>query len=212
MDDAELAALSASTIGHYDERAHDFWEGTRDHDVSQNILALLSALGEGGPYDILDLGCGPGRDLLDFSRRGHRVVGLDGAARFCEMARARSGCPVWHQDFLALDLPLARFDGVFANASLFHVPGQRLPTVLSQLFATLRPGGVLFSSVPRGPGVEGFNGDRYGFYHELEGWRALYEAAGFVYGHHYYRPTGAPRHAQPWLASTWHRPAPSAAS
>lgn len=207
LDPAELATLTASTIGHYDARAQSFWEGTRDHDVSQNIDALLSALGDDGPYDILDLGCGPGRDLLDFQRRGHRPVGLDGSARFCEMARSRAGCPVWHQDFLDLSLPPAGFHGVFANASLFHVPGQTLPAVLDALFDTLRPDGVLFSSVPRGPGVEGYNGDRYGFYHELDSWRMRYEAAGFRYGHHYYRPTGAPRHAQPWLASVWHRPA-----
>ena len=170
MNDAELATLSASTIGHYDERAHDFWEGTRDHDVSQNIHALLSALGEAGPYDILDplrAGARPARLLLVAGTARWDSTGR----RFCEMARARSGCTVWHQDFLALDLPPARFDGVFANASLFHVPGQCLPAVLAQLFATLRPGGVLFSSVPRGPGVEGFNGDRYGFYHELEAGR-----------------------------------------
>jgi SAM-dependent methyltransferase len=41
------------------------------------------------------------------------------------------------------------FDGVFANASLFHVPSQALPRVLAQLHATLKPGGVLFSASPR---------------------------------------------------------------
>ena len=46
------------------------------------------------------------------------------------MARAHSGCEVWQQDFLALDLPDGRFDGVFANAALFHVPSQALPRVL----------------------------------------------------------------------------------
>ncbi|HCH62645.1 MAG TPA: SAM-dependent methyltransferase, partial [Deltaproteobacteria bacterium] len=102
MDDVELETLSASTIGHYNDRALDFWEGTCDHDVSQNIEALLSALGEGGPYDLLDFGCGPGRDLLDLAARGHRPVGLDGSERFCDMARARAGCVVWHQDFLKL--------------------------------------------------------------------------------------------------------------
>ena len=203
---AELAALSASTIGHYDARAEDFWQGTCDHDVSQNIDALLSALGGEGPYDILDFGCGPGRDLLELQRRGHRPVGLDGAVRFCEMARQMTDCVVWHQDFLSLRLPEGGFDGVFANASLFHVPGQCLPTVLDQLFGTLRPGGVLFSSVPRGPGVEGFNGARYGFYHELDRWQSLCEDAGFVYHHHYYRPPGLPCAEQPWLASTWRRP------
>ena len=44
------------------------------------------------------------------------------------MARAHSGCEVWQQNFLALDLPAGRFDGVFANASLFHVPAARCRT------------------------------------------------------------------------------------
>lgn len=203
---ADLARISQSTIGHYDDRAEDFWAGTRDHDVSQNLDALLDALGPPGPYDILDFGCGPGRDLVALRDRGHRPTGLDGSARFCEMARHRSGRPVLHQDFLALDLPAAAFDGIFANASLFHVPSQELPVVLRQLFAALRPGGVLFSSVPRGDGVEGWNGARYGTYLQLPGWQALLEAAGFAYLHHYYRPPGLPRPQQPWLASTWRRP------
>jgi len=59
------------------------------------------------------------------------------------MARAYSGCEVWHQDFLSLDLPDRRFDGIFANAALFHVPGQELPRVLRELHAALKPGGVL---------------------------------------------------------------------
>lgn len=204
-DDPELHEISASTIGHYDDHAPGFWHGTRDHDVSQNIDALLAAIDSEGPHRILDLGCGPGRDLIELTRRGHQPVGLDGAARFCEMARAHSGCEVWHQDFLRLDLPDAHFDGVFANASLFHIPSRMLATVLGQLHATLRPGGVLFSSVPRGPGVEGFNGARYGYYDGLDGWRVRFEAAGFAYIHHYYRPPGRPRDAQPWLASCWRR-------
>ena len=122
------------------------------------------------------------------------------------MARRRSGCTVWHQDFLSLSLPSKAFDGVFANASLFHVPAQELPQVLGHLWGALRPGGVLFSSVPRGPGLEGWNGERYGVWQELSAWRALLEARGFVYVDHYYRPAGRPRDEQPWLASTWRRP------
>src|SRR4029079_9772725 len=82
------------------------------------------------------------------------------------MARADTGCEVWQQDFLALDLPVARFDGVFANASLFHVPVAALPRVLRQLHASLKPGGVLFSSNPRGHNEAGWNGDRYGAFNE----------------------------------------------
>ena len=136
---------------------------------------------------------------------GHTAVGLDGCARFVEMARADSGCEAWQQDFLALDLPPERFDGVFANASLFHIPRQELPRVLKQLHATLKPGGVLFSSNPRGDNQEGWNGERYGAYHDLANWRVLLNAAGFSELQHYYRPAGLPRDQQPWLASVWRK-------
>jgi SAM-dependent methyltransferase len=121
------------------------------------------------------------------------------------MARAFSGCEVWQQDFLKLDLPDSHFDGVFANAALFHVPSQELPRVLLDLHASLRPGGVLFSSNPRGHNEEGWNRGCYGAYHDLETWRRYVSAAGFVELTHYYRPAGVPREQQPWLASVWRR-------
>jgi len=90
---------------------------------------------------------------------------------------------------------------VFANAALFHVPGQELPRVLRELHATLRPRGVLFSSNPRGNDEEGWNQERYGAYWDLETWRGHLLAAGFVELAHYYRPEGLPRERQPWLAT-----------
>ncbi len=120
------------------------------------------------------------------------------------MARAQ-GHDVWHQDFLALDLPAERFDGVFANAALFHVPSAELPRVLLALRATLKPRGVLFSSNPRGTDEEGWNRGRYGAYHSLETWRRYMLAAGFAEIEHYYRPDGLPRDQQPWLASVWRK-------
>src|SRR5439155_940529 len=83
------------------------------------------------------------------------------------LARAHSGCEVWQQDFLKLDLPDNHFDGVFANAALFHVPSQELPRVLPELYASLKPGGVLFSSNPRGHNEEGWHRGCYGAYHDL---------------------------------------------
>ena len=131
------------------------------------------------------------------------AIGLDGCASFVEMARRFSGCEVWHQDFLALDLPPERFDGVFANASLFHVPTAELPRVLRELHATLKPRGVLFSSNPRGTNEEGWQNGRYGAWHDLAAWRRFVTAAGFDELEHYYRPDGLPRDQQPWLASVW---------
>lgn len=200
-----LRAISRDTLQHYERRAEAFWEGTRDHDVSQNIDALLSAIEGPAPYTVLDFGCGPGRDLKAFADRGHVAVGLDGSPTFAEMARRYSGCEVWQQDFLALDLPRERFDGVYANASLFHVPSMRLAEVLQALRQTLKPGGVLFASNPRGHNEEGWNAGRYGVYHDLERWRTHLEAAGFVELGHYYRPPGLPREQQPWLASLWRK-------
>ena len=201
----DLDAIAGTTLADYNGNAAGFFAGTRDHDVSQNIEALLRAITAPAPFAILDLGCGPGRDLATFTRLGHVAVGLDGAPQFVAMARAFSGCEVWHQSFLHLDLPAARFDGVFANASLFHVPRAMLATVLAQLCATLKPGGVLFSSNPRGDNQEGWSGERYGSYHDYPAWKAYVEAAGFVEVEHYYRPPGVPREQQPWLASVWRK-------
>ena len=202
----EIEEISRGTLDSYRTRVAEFWEGTRDHDVSQNIEALLATLGGEGPYRILDFGCGPGRDLLDLRERGHDPVGLDGTEAFVRMAREQAGVEVWHQQFLALSLPACGFDGVFANASLFHVPAQELPRVLEELFECLRPGGILFTSNPRGDDREGWRGDRYGAFHSYERWHCFLEAAGFEEAGHYYRPPGLPREQQSWLASLWRRP------
>ena len=204
LDPHHLRQISQTTLAHYNGTADAFWEGTRDHDVSQNIRALLSHLEGGhGPFRILDFGCGPGRDLRVFRDLGHEAVGLDGAIRFVEMARHHTGCEVLHQDFLALDLPAAHFVGVFANASLFHVPAQELSRVLGELRTTLRPRGVLFSSNPHGPNEEGWHDGRYGTFLDLARWQAVMIAAGFLELEHYYRPPGLPRSQQPWLATVW---------
>jgi SAM-dependent methyltransferase len=201
----ELQKISGVTLGHYDDHAEEFWQGTKDHDVSQNIEALLRHIEGAPPFTILDLGCGPGRDLKAFTARGHIAIGLEGSPRLAEMARAFSGCEVWEQDFLKLALPDEHFDGIFANAALFHVPSVELPRVLRELRAALKPCGVLFSSNPRGDNEEGWQGERYCAFHDLESWRRYLTEAGFVELEYYYRPTGLPRDQQPWLASVWRK-------
>ncbi len=195
----DLETTSSSTLNHYEANAASFWEGTRNHDVTQNYEALLSALPDKKGLKILDFGCGPGRDLAYFKSLGHLPTGLDGSKAFCEMAKAHSGCPVLHQNFIHLDLPAASFDGIFANAALFHVPRQELPRVLKILANALFPTGVFFSSNPRGTG-EALNGERYGHYLEFDEYEKFLHAAGLKVVQHYYRPKGLPRAEQPWLA------------
>ncbi|MCI0653651.1 MAG: class I SAM-dependent methyltransferase [Methylococcaceae bacterium] len=205
MNTRTLDEISAITIGHYDRNADAFFEGTREHDVSQNITALLAPIRGKPPFIILDFGCGPGRDLKAITDLGHTAIGLDGAARFVEMARNYSSCEVWQQDFLKLDLPEGYFHGVFANAALFHVPSRELSRVLRELRVTLKPEGVLFTSNPRGQNEEGWNRGRYGAFHNLENWRGFLSTAGFLEIEHYYRPASLPRQQQPWLATVWRR-------
>ena len=119
----DLKEITDLTLSHYNERAEDFWEGTRDHNVGQNIAARLQCIEGEPPFTILDSGCGPGRDLKVFAELGHVAVGLEGAAHFAVMAHAHTGCEIWQQDFRAR-LPDHRFDGVFANASLFMYPAR----------------------------------------------------------------------------------------
>lgn len=211
----DLNEIEDRTLAHYDRSAQGFREGTWDHDVTQNYQALLDAIAEHPgaepPYTILDIGCGPGRDLAYFKSLGHIAVGLDGSREFVEMAKAETGCEVLNQHFLSMALDDGRFDGVFANATLFHVPSRELPRVLRELHAALKPGGVLFSSNPRvmnpnGVMEEGFSGERFCCYHTLESWRHYCTDAGFEELHHYYRPDGKPLSQQPWLASVWRKP------
>ena len=156
--EAPLGTESTETLLDYGAVALAFDEGNKGHDVSQNLEALLSSLATpaGAPraLDVLDLGCAGGRDLLALAARGHRPVGLDGAPEFVALARAKGPFEVWEQDLCRLALPAARFDGVFANAVLFHVPSAHLDAALAQIWATLRPGGAFFCSNAHGFGED----------------------------------------------------------
>ena len=195
----DLVEIEKLNIAHYDENAESFRIGTKDHDVSQNIAALIDAFPKEKTLDILDFGCGPGRDMCVFKSMGHRPVGLDGSKEFCKMAEQQSGCPTLNQQFLKLELEENRYDGIFANASLFTVPSQELPRVLKELHSALRKDGILFSSNPRG-NAEGWQGQRYGHYMEFEASETFLQQSGFKIIEYYYRPAGKPRAEQPWLA------------
>ncbi|MCJ8313226.1 MAG: class I SAM-dependent methyltransferase [Saccharospirillaceae bacterium] len=199
LSEEQLKLVEQTTLSHYNNSATSFWNGTKDHDVSQNYAALLAQFDESASLHILDFGCGPGRDVSYFKSLGHKPIGLDGSFEFCEMARKHTGCEILCQSFLDLNLEEAKFDAIFANASLFHVPKQKLSQVLSALHCSLKPGGILFSSNPRG-NSEGISNGRYGNFMEFEEASACLSLAGFNVLNHYYRPEGLPIEQQPWLA------------
>ena len=215
------ASKSAATIADYDAVAAAFDAGNKDHDVSQNIDALLGSIAAGRAGDalggaagterpiIVDLGCAGGRDLIALTARGCEAWGVEGSPAFCELARrAAPGCTVLEQDFVDMDLPAETFDGAFANASLFHVPSESLPDVLRRIFESLKPGGVFFAS-----NAHGFGEDKEGWtdgrtpstrswvcWLSEATWRRYCEAAGFTFLHSYYRGS-----SKAFLATVWRK-------
>jgi SAM-dependent methyltransferase len=189
------------TIAEYQLTAESFRVGTWNHDVSQNRDALTATMPR-NPGKILDMGCGPGRDLVAFKSQGHTVVGLDATPAFVKTAKELSGCEVWQQSFLNLDLPKAEFDGIFANASLIHVPSDEMVKVLKDLYQTLVPNGAIVMSMCRG-NWEGYDerptGKRYTTGWEYESLAPCLEQAGFAIVRHYYRPPGLPKTSQSWV-------------
>jgi hypothetical protein len=108
LDPPALRQVVARTLEHYHSRAEAFWEGTRNHDVAQNIEALLRHIQAAAPYTILDFGCGPGRDLRNFRAAAGTASSVwKGRRHWREMARAHGGCEVWLAGF-SCGLELAR--------------------------------------------------------------------------------------------------------
>ena len=216
----EVRAAAAATIMDYAAVARGYAEGNMNHDVSQNIDAMLEPLRASpsrlaSPFDVLDVCCASGRDLLALKNLGHNPVGLDGVAEFCEMSREVSGCEVWEQSLADLDLPAGRFDTIFCNACLFHVPFVALSGTLRALSGALRPGGVLFVSNAHGFGEdrEGWTTGRtpgtrsYVCWLSKRTWVETCRAAtGLNLLKSYYRPPGRPRSEQPFLATVWQKP------
>ena len=85
---ADIDTYVRDTIRFYQENAEEYWEGTRHHDVSQNRDALLRHIESEPPFRILDLGCGPGRDLRVFYEMGHEPTGLDAADGIADIGPA----------------------------------------------------------------------------------------------------------------------------
>ena len=131
---------------------------------------------------VIDLGCGPGRDVAEFMRRGFWTTGLDySAGLLCEAAR-RTPAPYLRANLRHLPFPPAVFDGAWFNASLLHLPRQDAPYTLLGVRRILKPGAVLYLSLKRGAGErwEKREGKRFFTYYQEDEIITLLESIGFV--------------------------------
>ncbi len=145
------------TLQYYNQTAQTFVQGTIDADLSKLHRRFLKLL----PIQahILDLGCGSGRDAKAFLDAGYQVTAMDGSEGCCKLAGDYIGQPVLCQTFEELDFDQA-FDGVWACASLLHVPYAELTDIFRKVARALRPGGYLYASFKYGD----FEGERNGRY------------------------------------------------
>jgi SAM-dependent methyltransferase len=150
-----------STIRFYDENAEEFSNSTVDVDMTDLYVPFLELMPAGG--HILDAGCGSGRDSLNFMQMGYAVTAIDGSEAMAKCASERIGRPVEKLFFHEMDYKNC-FDGIWASASLLHVPQKLQKGVFGRFLSGLKSGGVLHASYKYGEG-EVSRGGRLFVYH-----------------------------------------------
>ena len=163
-----------NTLTWYRENAETFLSRTGNVDMTMTYDPFLELVAPGG--SILDLGCGAGSAALYFTRKGYKVLAVDGCAEYCEHTRRRAGCEVRQMLFGELDYTNA-FDGVWACASLLHVGKDALPGVLRLIRRALKKHGVFYASFKYGETEREKNGRLFSDFTE-ESLRALLDEAG----------------------------------
>ena len=139
--------MSDITIKYYDDNAEAFYDSTVNADMSFQYNLFLKHLPQGA--HILDLGCGSGRDSKYFIESGYTVEAVDGSLKLCKKATALIGQPVRQLMFQDMDYN-NKFNGIWASASLLHVPVNELPEVFFKISTALKNNGVFYVSFKHG--------------------------------------------------------------
>lgn len=134
---------------YYQNRAQEFFARTAYENV-ENLYARFLPLLPAGAH-ILDAGCGSGRDTKAFVERGYVVTAFDATPEMVELATQFSGQPVRLLRFQEMDY-VAAFDGIWASASLLHVPMAEMAEVFERFITALKPGGYWAMSFKLGDG------------------------------------------------------------
>ena len=145
------------TLKYYNENAQPFASGTvsvKFTEVQDKFLEKLNP----DAY-ILDFGCGAGRDTKYFLSRGYQVDAVDGSEQLCRIAREYTGLKVRQKLFQELD-EKEKYDGIWACASILHLPKKQLREVLKNMYAALKSEGWIYTSFKYGE----FTGERNGRY------------------------------------------------
>ncbi|MEV0718263.1 class I SAM-dependent methyltransferase [Asanoa sp. NPDC050611] len=173
----------------------------RNADTDTRLLRDLDTLGEEVPVGgrVVDVGCGPGREVDLLRGRGFQVVGLD-----LSLGQLRAGGlrAVAQADMRRLPVRTASVDAVWCQAALLHLPRAAVPTVLGEFARVVRGGGALFLALAEGDGADWEVAENYGSdlrrwftYHREADVTALLAAAGFAV-----RQVGRNRSHRDWIS------------
>ena len=143
------------TIDYYNNHADEFIQNTVDVDMSSFYQKFLSYIPTDG--SILDAGCGSGRDIKYFLEQGYQVDAYDASETLATKASLYTGIEVLTDTFQSFE-PQRNYDGIWACASLLHVPNEELLSVLQRLLCQLKPNGILYFSMKYGHGSHHRNG------------------------------------------------------
>ncbi|MBP5281250.1 MAG: class I SAM-dependent methyltransferase, partial [Lachnospiraceae bacterium] len=146
-----------NTIDYYNKNAASFAQSTASVDFHEVQDKFLTYMPEGAK--ILDFGCGAGRDAKYFAEKGFEVVAVDGSEELCKVARSLSGITVRQMFFADLD-ETESYDGIWACASILHLPMAELRAVFRKMINAIKPGGYIYTSFKYGT-TEGYRGERY---------------------------------------------------
>ena len=171
-----------STKKYYELQAAKYAEETLPFRLD-TLWNTFSSIVSPGAY-VLDLGCGSGRDLKELALRGFRVIGLEYSEPLAKIAQEYSRQKVLVGEMRVFDLGAMRFDGIWAVASLLHIPRTEVISVLKKLYEALRPKGILLTSMKKGYGNETSPNGRFFELYQPQEWEFMLKTAGFdVDGH-----------------------------
>ncbi len=162
-------------VDYYNKNADIFFEGSVNADMSgvrQRFLEYIPADGR-----ILDAGCGSGRDSKAFLDAGYDVVSFDASEEMCRRASEYIGRKVIKMRFEEMSFA-KEFDGIWACASLLHVPPDELPDIIKKIHKALKSGGAVYASFKYGSGTK-IRGDRVFSDFTEKSVIPLFEGSGF---------------------------------
>lgn len=162
-------------MNYYDKNAQEFFDDTVSADMTSHYSEFLNLLPDNAC--ILDAGCGSGRDAKYFKELGYDITAIDASAEMCRLASELTGSDVLNIRFQEIDFT-DKFDGIWASASLLHIPSDEISDVLKRLKKSLKENGVFYASFKYGD----FEGERNGrYFNDLDETtsRQLFESEDF---------------------------------